>query len=246
MKSVLVTRPIHQAAAFAAALQQVGLRPILFPTVEIRCVDGWSAPDLSGFAGVFFTSVNAVRCLCPRLRSDALACLRRSRIWAVGRSTAAALAEHGIGTEPLPVRADADHLMAAIDPAEIAGRAFLFVRGTLSLGTIPAVIAEGGGRCTELTVYANRKPSAIDAGRIRAMLGAGEIDCLSFTSPSTADNFFEAVGGPPMAAGVRIAAIGETTAAALRRRGLSVDIMPAVYDGPSLVRAIAEHFSAAG
>ncbi|KAA6183730.1 uroporphyrinogen-III synthase [Thiohalocapsa marina] len=243
MKTVLVTRTRHQAQPLMTALEQAGLAPILFPTIEISCLNDWAPPDLKRVAGVFFTSVNAVQCLCERLRRDApavLAELRQSRVWAVGRATAEALAGYGVGTEPLPTVADAVHLMASIDPGRIIDQDLLFVRGSRSLGTIPSVISERGGRCTELTVYENRKPALADAERIRRLLDSGGIDCLSFTSPSTVEHFFAAMGSHQIPEGVRIAAIGTTTAAALSGLGLRADIMPAVFDGPSLAQAIAE------
>lgn len=128
--------------------------------------------------------------------------------------------------------------MAGIDPARISGQSFLFVRGSQSLGTVPEVIAKRGGRCTELTVYANGKAPMDDAPKIKALLQDGALDCLSFTSPSTAKHFFEAMGSTEIPAGTRIAAIGTTTAAALRRLGLPVDIQPEVYDAPHLAEAI--------
>ena len=247
MTTVLVTRPRRQAEPFAAALKQAGFTPVLFPTIDIRCLDDWAPPDPERFGGVFFTSVNAVHCFCERLRRDApdrLSALRRARVWAVGRATASALAGFDVGTEPLPKLADAVHLMAEIDAAQIAGRDFLFIRGSLSLGTVPAVIAERGGRCTALTVYENRTPSLTDAGRIRALLETGGLDCLSFTSPSTVENFFAAIGGATVPAGVLVAAIGTTTAKALAQLGIQVDIQPRVFDAPSLAAAIAARFGA--
>lgn len=242
MKTVLVTRPRDQAEPFVDALEHAGLRTVLFPTIAIRCLDDWAPPDPDRFAGVFFTSANAVHCFCERLATAAperLAGLRERRVWAVGPATAAALAQYGIGTEPLPKRADAVHLMAAIEPAAIAGRSFLFVRGSLSLGTIPAVIAEHRGRCTALTVYENRPPALEEAERIRSLLHGGQLDCLSFTSPSTVENFFQAMGSTEVPADVLIAAIGTTTAAAIEQHGLEVDIQPRAFDAPSLAAAIA-------
>jgi uroporphyrinogen-III synthase len=248
MKTVLVTRPREQAKPFADALRQAGLRTILFPTIAIRCIDDWTPPEPARFAGVFFTSANAVHCCCERLAREApkrLAELRRCRVWAVGPATAAALAHYDIDTEPLPKRADAVHLMAAIAPAEIAGQDYLFLRGSLSLGTIPAALAEHGGRCTALTVYENQPPALEASERVRTLLHGGQLDCLSFTSPSTVENFFSAMGSNRVPAGVLIAAIGTTTAAALEQRGLAVDIQPQVFDAPSLAAAIADRFGAA-
>jgi len=243
MSTVLVTRPKHQAHSFVNELEQYGLISTVFPTIEIRTVPGWEVPDLSLFRGVFFTSPNSVQFFMERLLAEApaeLEKLRRMKVWAVGKTTAKDLAVYGIETEPVPKIADAVTLMAEIDHGIISDNDFLFLRGSLSLGTIPAVIAQRGGRCTEVTVYENIKPSAEDTALIKKMLETGDFSCLSFTSPSTAINFFEAIGTTKVPESVLIAAIGTTTAAALEKLGVRVDVIPPYFDGPNFARAIAE------
>lgn len=243
MSTVLVTRPKNQAHSFVNELEQYGLISTVFPTIEIRPVPGWQVPDLSLFRGVFFTSPNSVQFFMERLLAEApaeLNKLRKMRVWAVGKTTAKDLAVHGIETEPVPKIADAVTLMAEIDYEVISNNDFLFLRGSLSLGTIPAVIAQRGGRCTEITVYENIKPSVEDSALIKQMLETGGFSCLSFTSPSTAINFFEAIGTTKIPDGVLIAAIGTTTAAALEKLGVRVDVIPLYFDGPNFAKAIAE------
>jgi len=243
MKSVLVTRPKHQAEPFVRELEQYGLNSFVFPTIEIRPVPGWKVPDLSSFSGAFFTSPNSVRFFLERLFEEApeeLDKLRSMRIWAVGKTTAGDLARYAIETEPVPKVADAVSLMAEIEPEVISGNAFLFLRGSLSLGTIPEVISRRGGVLTEITVYENVKPSASDTEIVRQLIREGKLDCISFTSPSTAENFFEAIGTTELPERLLIAAIGTTTASALEKLGVRVDIVPPYFDGPSFAKAIAE------
>ena len=242
MKTVLVTRPKHQAEPFVRALAENGLISVVFPTIEIRPVPGWTVPDLSRFSGIFFTSANSVQFFLERLLEESpaeLPNLRKSKVWAVGKTTAADLDKQGVKTEPLPKIADAVNLMESIDPNEIRGHTFLFVRGNLSLGTIPQLIVERGGTCVELTVYENIQPSQEDTEKVRTMLIEGKLDCLSFTSPSTAINFFEAMGSKTVPEGVLIAAIGTTTSGALEKLGVHVDIIPEYFDGPNFAKAIA-------
>ena len=243
MKTVLVTRPKHQAAPFVRELEQYGLSTVVFPTIEIRPVAGWDVPDLSKFAGIFFTSPNSVQFFLEHLLVSApeeLKNLQNARVWAVGKTTARDLEKHGVSTEPVPKIADAVNLMADIDPTEIKGKTFLFVRGSLSLGTIPELISQRGGVCVERTVYENMPPSLEDSKKIREMLSGGQLDCLSFTSPSTAKNFFEAMGSKEVPESIQIAAIGTTTSGALEKMGIKVDIIPEYFDGPSFAKAIAE------
>ncbi|MBN1929963.1 MAG: uroporphyrinogen-III synthase [Chlorobiaceae bacterium] len=246
MKTVLVTRPKHQAEPFVRELEQYGLKTVVFPTIEIRPVAGWSVPDLTRFAGIFFTSPNSVQFFLENLLQTApeeLKNLQQARVWAVGKATAGDLEKHGVSTEPVPKIADAVNLMSGIDPKEIEGKTFLFVRGSLSLGTIPELLAQRGGVCVEVTVYENLQPSLEDTQRIRTLLSEGKLDCLSFTSPSTAINFFEAMGSKEVPEDVRIAAIGTTTSGALEKIGIRVHIVPEYFDGPSFAKAIAEALS---
>ena len=243
MKTVLVTRPKDQAASFVKKLEESGLNSIVFPTIEIRPVSGWKVPDLTLFDGVFFTSPNSVGFFMDRLLKespDELKNLQKLKVWAVGKTTSSDLAVHGVTTEPIPKIADAVTLMEEIGDEAIAGHTFLFLRGTLSLGVIPEVIEKRGGHCVELTVYANLTPSLEESAKIKALLEQGELSCLSFTSPSTAINFFEAMGTTALPSGVQIAAIGTTTANALKKLGVKVDIIPESFDAPSFAKAIAE------
>ena len=243
MKTVLVTRPKDQAASFVQKLEEYGLNSIVFPTIEIRPVSGWKVPDLSQFDGLFFTSPNSVSFFMEQLlreSPDELKTLQQLKVWAVGKTTSADLAVHGVTTEPIPKIADAVTLMEEIDSSTIAGHSFLFLRGSLSLGTIPEVINKRGGSCVELTVYENLPPSLEESSKIKSLLEKGELSCLSFTSPSTAVNFFEAMGTTALPPGVQIAAIGTTTANALIKLGIDVDIIPESFDAPGFAKAIAE------
>ena len=243
MKTVLVTRPKDQAASFVKKLDEYGLISVVFPTIEIRPVSGWQVPDLTLFDGVFFTSPNSVSFFMERLLKespDELRNLQKLKVWAVGKTTSSDLAAHGVTTQPVPKISDAVTLMEEIDADTISERSFLFLRGSLSLGTIPEVINKRGGKCTELTVYENLPPSLEESTKIKALLEQGELSCLSFTSPSTAVNFFEAMGTTLIPEGVKVAAIGTTTAAALKKLGLQVDIIPESFDAPGFAKAIAE------
>ncbi|TLU82473.1 MAG: uroporphyrinogen-III synthase [Chlorobium sp.] len=243
MKTVLVTRPKDQAASFVHKLEEYGLNSIVFPTIEIRPVSGWVVPDLTLFDGVFFTSPNSVSYFMERLLKespDELENLQKLKVWAVGKTTSADLAAHGVTTEPIPKIADAVTLMEEIGSEAIAGHSFLFLRGSLSIGTIPEVIGKRGGACVELTVYENLPPSLEDTAKVKALLESGALSCLSFTSPSTAINFFEAMNSNAVPSGVLVAAIGTTTASALKKLGIKVDIIPETFDGPSFAKAIAK------
>jgi uroporphyrinogen-III synthase len=243
MKTVLVTRPRHQAESFVKELEQYGLSSAVFPTIEIRPVSGWQVPCLACFEGVFFTSTNSVTFFMDQLMKESpgeLENLQKLKVWAVGKSTAQLLDEYGIKTQPVPKIADAASLMEEIDSGEISGKTFLFLRGNLSLGIVPDIIGKRGGTCVELTVYENIPPSLEETGNVKKLLDNGELSCLSFTSPSTAVNFFEAIGTTALPEGILVAAIGTTTARALEKLGVRTDIIPEYFDSPNFAKAIAK------
>ncbi len=247
MKSVLVTRPRHQAKSFVEELKKYNLDSVVFPTIEIRPASEWAIPDIAKYAGAFFTSPNSVRYFLERLKHkapDKLEQLKRIKVFAVGKTTAHDLAEFGIITEPIPKVADAVNLMQEIGSEEIEGKTFLFLRGSLSLGIIPAAIAEHGGKCDSITVYENHPPDLEATEAVKKMVKGGEVSCLSFTSPSTAQNFFKAIGSTVLPSGILVAAIGKTTAKALEKLGVNVDIVPEYYDGPHFAEAIAKALNA--
>jgi uroporphyrinogen-III synthase/uroporphyrinogen III methyltransferase/synthase len=76
---------------------------------------------------------------------------------------------------------------------------------------------------------------------LRAWLEAGEVDAVAFASPSAVRSVVEALGdgGRSLGRGL-VAAIGPTTADALRELGLSPGVIPTRHTGRDLADALAE------
>ncbi|NTW49925.1 MAG: uroporphyrinogen-III synthase [Chlorobiales bacterium] len=244
MKTVLITRPKDQAGALMSALEQLGLRYELFPTIEIAPVSGWSCPSIESYSGIFFTSVNAARYFMAPLQRqwpEAVEAMKKVKNYAVGKKTAETLKPYGLTVEPLPQQAYGSELVAMLKPEEVNGNKYLFIRGSLSLGIVPAEIGKLGGTCDEVTVYENRPPDKTpeEKARIKSLLDQGEIDCIVFTSPSTVTNFFQILGISSLPPKVKVASIGDTTSAALQEFDLETNIRPSYSSGEDLADAIA-------
>jgi uroporphyrinogen-III synthase len=65
-----------------------------------------------------------------------------------------------------------------------------------------------------------------------------DIDIVTFTSASTADNFFDVVPDPKIIERAMLASIGPTTSDAIRRRGRAPDVESEAATVPALVAAI--------
>jgi len=79
---------------------------------------------------------------------------------------------------------------------------------------------------------------------MRALEGLGEYDWVCFSSPRAVEAVVSRVPVPP--AGVKAAAVGPSTARALREAGWPVDRVPAEPSGESLVEAFRSTGDAAG
>lgn len=126
---VVVTRPVAQAARFAALAEAAGARPLLLPTIEIEPVEldeasrARLAPD--AFDWTIYTSANAVESSLRQLPRP-----QRTRVAAVGRGTARALQERGIEVHALPrTTADSEGLLALECFADMRGRRVLILKG---------------------------------------------------------------------------------------------------------------------
>jgi uroporphyrinogen-III synthase len=244
MKTVLITRSKDQSNTLVSALKKYGLGYELFPTIEIIALTDWSLPDLSKYQGAFFTSVNSVRYFFSNLddtqKAQAADSLNQLKVYAVGKKTAEALETFEVKPQPIPSRAYATDLMAMITPEEIRSKTYLFVRGSLSLGIIPSEINKFGGYCDQLTVYANQAPVVENSekNRIKSMLESGKINCIIFTSPSTATNFFSLLELQQIPEFIKIASIGDTTSAALKDLHIDTDIMPSYSTAEGIAEAI--------
>ena len=119
--TVVVTRPRAQAARFATLVGETGAVPLLLPALEIEPVELDPAarerltPDDHDWT--IYTSANAVEASLRQLPRPT-----RTRIAAVGRGTARALASHGIVVHAVPATtADSEGLLALDAFASVAG-----------------------------------------------------------------------------------------------------------------------------
>ena len=106
------------------------------------------------------------------------------------------------------------------------------------------MLRESGAKVTVVEAY----QTVIGRGGddIPALLAAGRIDAITFTSSSTARNFvkrLETEGGRlEQLAGVCLAAIGPVTAETMRTIGLSVDLMPETFTVSALINALNRYY----
>jgi uroporphyrinogen III methyltransferase/synthase len=244
-KRVLITRTREQAGTLAAQLRERGALPIELPTIRTEPPVDWAAVDdaldrLASFAWVVFTSANGVRYFCERLwtRGQDLRALHQARVAAIGPATAEALAQWRLRADLVPTAYVAEAVIAALAPRLEPGQAVLLPRAEAVREALAAGLAAAGARVEEVAVY--RTGPDGDAERARELLASGQVDVVTFTSSSTAQNLVALLGdqAPTLLAPVRIASIGPITSATARDLGLKVTIEASEHTIPGLVAAL--------
>jgi uroporphyrinogen-III synthase len=197
-RTIVVTRPRHQAAALASMIEDAGGRAVVFPLLEIE-----PATDLQplqaaisargSYDFAFFVSPNAVAYSVPAI----LACgawppaLRPA---AVGEGTARALAALGIGGTIVPsARFDSEALLAlpALGEAEVRGRRAVIFRGDGGRELLADTLRQRGCAVDCVTCYRRLPP----AGGARALnelwQQPGGVDAFAISSSEGLRNLVE-------------------------------------------------------
>jgi uroporphyrinogen-III synthase len=196
---------------------------------------------LRAFEWVVFTSATAVERTVARMAALGvpLAALAARGLAAVGPATADRLAR--LVREPDLVPAEArGAAMAAALGAHVAGRAVLFPRPAEGRPETVEGLVAAGARLTSVEAYRTVPAPPGDVAPLGDWLARGEVHAVAFASPSAVRSVVSALGErADLLRRPLLAAIGPTTARALRDVGLPVGAEPARYTGPDLADAIA-------
>lgn len=185
---MLVTRPEPDGAATAERLAGLGIEPVLAPLMRRRPIPA-ELPDVSGLAGLVFTSVNGVRSLGERTMA---ARYRGLPVFAVGSRTAQAAEEAGFGPA---VSADGDLLLLAALMRRAAGGGLWFhPTGRHQAGSLADLLSGTGISVRSVPLYdMEPMPSLpVDIGK---GLAGNAFDAALFYSRRTADIFVSLAGG---------------------------------------------------
>jgi len=249
-KRVLVTRAPEQAGVLSQALAEAGAEPIELSAIEIvprvdrkALRQALDRLDAAEYDWLVFSSANGVDIFFDELRrhgKDARA-LGRARVCAIGPATAMQLAHHGVHADLVPERFLAEGVVEALSERGIMGQRVLWPRARGARRALVAGLERLGATVDELPLYSAAVPKEIDAGAM-ARLRAGEVDIVTFASPSAVRNLLKMLDGDrSLLEKPLIACIGPVTAAAARRAGLRVDVEAPEHTIDGLMEALLSH-----
>ncbi|HUO85000.1 MAG TPA: uroporphyrinogen-III C-methyltransferase [Thermoanaerobaculia bacterium] len=249
-RTVIVTRARSQASGLARRFEEAGARVFQFPMIEIRDPDSWDSLDgiineMPRIQWIVFTSVNGVDRFFRRLfelGKDARI-LGTARVAAVGRVTADSLRAHGVIADAVPERFESTAVLPLL--GEIEGVRIAVIRAAVGRDDLLERLRAAGGRADLGIAYQNR-PVAGHAEQIRELIRSDEIDAVTFTSSSTADNFFSLLSPEEkgrIADRALVCSIGPITSESLRAHGVTVGVEATEATIDALADAVIDHFT---
>lgn len=245
-RRVLVTRRAAQASDLTRRLREYGASVIEVPMIRIDPPTDLEAPRhaLEGFGDydyVVFTSVNAVaavKMLADKMGIDITE--PGPVVFAVGPTTASAVAGAGLTAEDLGDDFTADGLVRALESRSMSGRRVLVPRSEVGGDVLPTALRRRGAHVDDVAVYLT-VPDPGAPGRLAEVLV--QLDVVTFASGSSVAGFGAAVPPdwrrPPE---LHVAVIGPAAASAATVAGLEPDIVAAEHTTQGLADAIAAYF----
>lgn len=226
-RTVLVTRPIDKAGDFISLLEEKQIRTIHVPMIEIRGPELWDEVDnalwsLEKYAGIIFTSANAVAYFFKHVHSLKIRPSDLPSCYAVGEKTGNAITGEGGKCEIIPETYNGSDLTRSL--GNVQGKTFLLPQSNISRDEIHTLITDAGGYAVRVTTYRTVLPEQSEIDALKKKFADGDIDCITFFSPSAVQNFYSSFPDFDQNA-MLCAVIGETTAAAAHERKLRVDII---------------------
>ncbi|RUM88013.1 MAG: uroporphyrinogen-III C-methyltransferase [Thermodesulfatator sp.] len=247
-RRVMVTRTREQASRLTEALEALGAEVLEIPTIKIVPPESFKPLDqalkcLEKFDWLIFTSQNAVRFFRERLfalRKDVRA-LAQVRLAVIGAATGKALREIGLFPDLLPREYRAEGLIEAFSREDLRGKKILLPRAEEAREILPESLRKMGAEVEVVPAYRTVLPEE-SRKLLEEALSRG-IDLVTFTSSSTARNFFRLLGDRELPEEVLLASIGPVTSATLRELGHPPHIEAREYTIPGLVEAIRKYFA---
>ncbi|MGB0034052.1 MAG: uroporphyrinogen-III synthase, partial [Candidatus Acidiferrales bacterium] len=252
-KRIVVTRSPEQAGPLSASLKSRGAHVIPLAFVEFREPEDWGALDrnlakLREFDWVVFTSQNAVRFFCRRLRElgrDPKSIAGPPPHYVTfGPATSEAAAKEGLGAALVVAGGRTGREFVLELWREARGKKILLPRSDRATDHMAEGLTEAGAEVTVAEAYRTCMPSTFQSEELENVRREGA-DVFIFASPSAFHNFAKVVAGDELKRFARttvFATIGPTTAAAIRDAGIPVAVEAAKSSAEGIVEALVKYF----
>jgi uroporphyrinogen-III synthase len=242
-KTVLVTRPQHQARDLAEPLEALGAKIVLMPSIGISEPDDMSELDnalrnLDRYDWVVLTSVNGVEALRQRMLSLGISfgSLMSRKIAVIGPSTARAVTDVFRAPDLVPSEYVSEAIASEL--GEVRDQRFLLARADLARRDLAELLMGRGAIVDEVAAYKIvRNPNDVD-------LPEEAPAYITLTSSEAVRATCEILSQKARLHWMRdsaLACIGPITASTVRELGYQPALVARAYTVPGLVEAMVEH-----
>jgi len=245
-KNIVVTRDPHGNADFAARIIRRGGNPLKFTTIKIKPLMRTSEflralAKIADCDWVIFTSANGVTVFFDALRSlekDARV-FGSAKIAAIGSETAGRLGEFGIKADFVPsVFTNKELGKQLVSFTNLQSKKVLLLRSQLASSELGEMLEQAGAQVDDVAVYTAVTEKS-ESAWLTEGISKGEIDWLTFASPSSVEGFFEQIqAGLVNSGNVKVASIGPVTSERLRSLGVRADVTAREHTVDGLLAAV--------
>ena len=247
---ILTTRASKQSGGLARPLRELGAEVVEIPTIEIKPPESWQPLDralgeIATYEWLILTSVNGMDAVVERLKKLKIPIdqLKHLQIAAIGPATQKAIETQGLKVAVTPQKYIAESVVEALR-GKTEGKGVLLARAKVARDVLPTELKNAGVLLDVVEAYETVIPAGAQAKLQNLFSGrTPRPDIVTFTSSSTATNFFSLLGKDSLKAlnNVALASIGPVTSKALRAAGFQPAIEAREYTMQGLVLAISEH-----
>ncbi len=247
---ILTTRASKQSGGLAGPLREMGAEVIEVPTIEIKPPRSYKALDsalrnIGNYDWLILTSVNGVEALFARLKRLRIvpAKLRHLQVAAIGPATQREIEKQGLKVSVTPEKYIAESVVEALK-GKTERKRILLVRAKVARDVLPTELRKSGAKLDVAEAYETHVPAGAKAKLNRLFVNdSSRPDIVTFTSSSTATNFFALLEKDHYHAlrEIWLASIGPVTSATLHQAGFKPNIEALEYTMEGLALAIAKH-----
>jgi uroporphyrinogen III methyltransferase/synthase len=245
-RNIVITRDRRGNADFAAKIIQRGANPIQFPAIKLKPLTQTSQflqtlAKLAEYDWIIFTSANGISIFFDYLQS----LQKDSRVFgsvkiaAIGSETASRLNNFGIKADFVPSVFTGKELgKQLIGFANLKGRKVLLLRSDLASKELIELLEQASAKVDNVAVYTTLTEKS-ECKWLKERISAGQIDWLTFASPSSAKGFFAQIRSDlANSSNVKVASIGPVTSEQLKNIGVRVDVEATKHTIDGLLDAI--------
>ncbi len=196
-KTIVVTRPQGQSSAISKRLGELGAEVIKFPLIAIESISNQNLNQaiLNNYNYLIFTSRNSVEMPIRALMDGQSSGSKinfpdTTKIAAVGKQTAEALAAHGVSAAIVPTESfNSEALLAHKALQLVAGKRIAIIRGEGGRDLLRDTLIERGAEVDYIDVYRRVCPVDNLLPLVKCQEQAG-IDIIMFTSVEGLNNYY--------------------------------------------------------